>query len=180
LRIRLLDLGAVADRLPEDAVLVAQAVTDCRVLQRGEGVDEARRQSSETSIAEPCVGFLLNQRVEVPVLMLQGLPHERLRGQVHQVVAQGATEQELHRLVMNALRIGLFARALCLDPAMGDQVTDEAARRLELLSRLRASRVDQVLAEQVTLGPLLLLACQPQSLETALERGIEVPRALGR
>ena len=50
--VRLLDLPAVLDLLPEDAVLVAQAVADRRDLQRGQRVDEAGGQPAEAAVAQ--------------------------------------------------------------------------------------------------------------------------------
>src|SRR3984893_12180038 len=69
--VRLLDLKAVANRLPEDTVFIAQSVTDGWILQRCQGFDETRRQPAKSAIAQPRVRLFLDQRVEVPAL----LPH---------------------------------------------------------------------------------------------------------
>ena len=115
----LLDLPAVADRLPEDAVFVAQAVADGRVLQRGEGVDEAGGQPAEAAVAQPGVRLLLDQLLEVPAFLLHGPPHERLRGQVHHVVPQRPPQQKLHRQVVDALGIGFLPGTVASWPSDG-------------------------------------------------------------
>ena len=57
----LLDLVAVADLLPEDAVLVPQAVADRRDLQRRQRVEEAGRQPAQAAVAQPGVGLRLQE-----------------------------------------------------------------------------------------------------------------------
>jgi hypothetical protein len=77
---------------------------------------------------------------------LQCLTHQRICRQVHDVVAQRASEQELHRHVVNALGKRGLAHPSGLDPAVCDQVADEAAGGLELLSRGGCRGVHDVLA----------------------------------
>ena len=125
--------AAVADHLPENAVLVAQAVADGRILQRGERVDEAGGETAEAAVAEPRIGLFLDHRIEIPALLLQGTPNQRLRGQIHHVVAQRAAEQKLHGEVVDALGVRVLSRLTGGNPAMRDQVADEAAGGLELL-----------------------------------------------
>ena len=55
----------LVDRLGEDAVVVADAVADGRVLQRGERVEEARRESPEAAVAEARVDLLLGDPLQV-------------------------------------------------------------------------------------------------------------------
>ena len=55
----LFDLGAVADLLAEDPVIVAEAVSDGRDGHRGHGFDEARREPAEPAVAEAGVRLLL-------------------------------------------------------------------------------------------------------------------------
>ena len=74
--VRLFLLPAVPDGLFEDAVFVAQAVAHGRELHRGHRVEEARRQAPEPAIAQPGVGFLLEQAEPIEVLLL-GQPASR-------------------------------------------------------------------------------------------------------
>src|SRR5690606_28956527 len=74
-----------------------------------------------------------------------------------------------HRQVMDALGIRLLAGPSGRDPAMCDEVADEAARRLELLPGLREHRIDEVLAEQVPLGPQVFLAGESETFQAPPE-----------
>ena len=47
---------------------------------------------------------------------------------------QRAADEELHREVVDALGVGAARRLPGLDPAMGDQVANEAGHRLEALA----------------------------------------------
>ena len=94
---RALDLRSVANHLPENAVLVPQTVADGRVLQRRERVDEAGREPTESAVAEPGIRLLLDHCVEIPTLLLQGTAYDRVRTEIHHVVAQRAAEKKLHR-----------------------------------------------------------------------------------
>src|ERR1700676_3858856 len=51
-------LPAVADRLAEDAVFVAQAVTHRRQLHGGHGIEEAGGETAEAAIAQAGIGLL--------------------------------------------------------------------------------------------------------------------------
>jgi hypothetical protein len=93
------------------------------------------------------------------------VPHQRLGGEIHDVVAQGAAEQELHRQIVDALGSGLLARPPCSDPPVSDEVTDEPAGRLELLARISLNRVNQVFAQHVAFGPVFVVAGQPQAIQ---------------
>src|SRR5690606_38850611 len=63
--VRALDLPAVDDLLLEDAELVADAVRERRDLERRERGDEARGKTSEAAAAEPGLGLLGEQAVEI-------------------------------------------------------------------------------------------------------------------
>ena len=58
------------------------------------------------------------------------------------------------------------------NPTMRDQVADESAGCLELLSRSRQRRIGEMLTKQVTLSPLLLVVSQPEPLEPSCHRRI--------
>src|SRR5208283_3171122 len=54
-------LPSIANALVEHAVLVAQSVTHCRKLQGRHRIEEARRQTAEPAVAEPCIWFFVEQ-----------------------------------------------------------------------------------------------------------------------
>ena len=94
------------NQLAENAVFIAQTVADGGVLQGRQGIDEAGGEAAEAAVAETGVRLLLDQYLEVPALLLHRLPHDRVRREIHDVVAKRPAEQKFHRQVVNALRIG--------------------------------------------------------------------------
>src|SRR5262249_54812496 len=99
----LFDLVPIADRLAEHAVVVAEAVSHRRILKRRERIDKARREPSESAIAQPRIGLFLENLRQIPTLALQGALDNWLRRQVDDVVVQRTANQELHRQVVHAL-----------------------------------------------------------------------------
>ena len=71
-------LPAVLDRLPEDAVLVAQPVAHGRELHRGHRIEEAGGEPAEPAIAEAGVGLLLEKRQPVELLLVRKRPRNRV------------------------------------------------------------------------------------------------------
>src|SRR5262249_32515204 len=155
--------------------LVAQAVTDSRILESGERIDETRRQAPQAPVAQAGVGLFLEHRLQIPSLLLEGMLYKWLRGKIHHVVAECPAEQELHGQIMNALGVRLPALATGLGPTMGDQVANESAAGLELLPWLGHSRIHELLAKHVPLGPLVRMTRQSESLQTPQHVGIERP-----
>src|SRR5215470_10191382 len=68
---------------------------------------------------------------------------------------------------MNPLRGHVLARTTCPYPAVGNQVTNETAGGLESLARVRCRGINQVLAQEIALGPLTFLWCQSQPPESS-------------
>ena len=65
--VRLFVLPAVADGLPEDAVLVAQSVAHARNAERGHRIEETRGQPAQAAVAQTGVRLLLDdlQRIKL-------------------------------------------------------------------------------------------------------------------
>jgi len=82
---------------------------------------------------------------------------------------QRAADEKLHREVVDALGVGLFTRQPRLDPAVGNEVANEPGNRFETLPRTGRDRVDHVLAEQIAIGPIILVTGQTQSFQPAVE-----------
>jgi hypothetical protein len=59
-----LDLAAVLEALPEEPVLVADAVAVGGRAERGEAFHEAGREPPEPAVAERRVGFVAHDRLE--------------------------------------------------------------------------------------------------------------------
>ena len=103
--IRLLVLPAVAQRLLEDAVLVAQARAHSRDAERRHRVEEAGRQPAEAAVAEAGVGLLFGDLQRVDAECRAELADDGIEHQVGDVVGQRAAHQELERHVIDALGV---------------------------------------------------------------------------
>src|SRR5262249_41951887 len=132
--VRLLFLPTVHDGLLEQAVLVSKAVTHAGELQRRHRVEEAGRQSSQSAVPETRIGFLLQRPEPVDVLLLDRMPHEWIEPQVGHIVGERTANQELHREVVNALRILTRIPLLCRDPASRQDVTHRPGHRFKTLA----------------------------------------------
>jgi len=95
--VRMLALPAALDRLPEHAVLVAQPVAHRGQLHRCHRVEEARRESPESAVAEAGVGLLVEEAHPGEVLISDDLFRDWTEEQIHDVVGEGTADQELHR-----------------------------------------------------------------------------------
>ena len=80
--VRVLDLEAVLDRLPENAVFVAQAIAHRRNLQRGQRIDEAGREPAQAAVAQAGVRLRLDDFLPIlPRVGLQVVADELLDAQ---------------------------------------------------------------------------------------------------
>jgi hypothetical protein len=147
----LLALPAIGQRLPEDAVLVAQPVAHRRQLAGGQGIEEAGGEPAEPAIAEPGVGLLVEQPDPVEIVAPHRLLDHRIEQQVVDVVGQRPADQELHRQVVDPLRVLPLVGLLGVEPAMGEQVAHRPGEGLEPLAIARRGQSHDVVEDQVPL-----------------------------
>ena len=147
----LLVLPTVFDGLPEDPVLVPEPVSDRRELHRSHRVEKARGQTPEPTIAQPGVGFLFEQAEPIERRLLDRFAHEGTEQQVRDVIGQRATDQKLHREVVDALGVRALVGLLRADPSLRENVPDGARERLVALTRTGGGRIGNVVEEQVPL-----------------------------
>ena len=139
----LLVLPAVLDRLPEDAVLVAQAVAHRRELQaspssRGSRPRAARGRRCRARRRAPARAGRASRAVSAPTTCCD----DRVEQQVRDVVRERAADQELHRQVVDALGVLALVGLLGADPALREDVAHRARDRLEPLARPGGRDVD--------------------------------------
>ena len=126
-----LHLVAVDDALLEQAVLIADGEPGGRIVQRGQGVHEAGRQTSQTAVAQAWIRLHLVDFVQILPHGGESLPVFLLQAQVHQIVLQLPAHEEFHAQVVHPLRMGL------LDPVVdhlalgGQKLLDGQGRGLE-------------------------------------------------
>ena len=132
-RVRALDLAAVlVEGLPEDAVLVADAVADAGHVHGGQRVDEAGGQPAETAVAQPGLDLLRAQGGQIQTAELKALLGDLAEVRRHQRVAELAAQQVLGRQVADGLGLGLTGLAARLEPA-GHEVVLHGAGEGEVL-----------------------------------------------
>ena len=149
--IGLLVLPTVLDGLSEHPVLVPEPIPDGRQLHRCHRVEEARGETSEAAIAEPGVGLLFEQPDPVERVPLDHVVHDRTEQEVRDVVGQRASDQKLHREVIDALGIRAIVGLLCAHPALRQDVANRAGEGLVTLARGGRRRIGHVVEEQVPL-----------------------------
>ncbi len=72
--VRRLHLGIVDDALAEEAVFIADAAAHGRIVQRGEGIEEAARQAAQTAVAQAGIGLHVLQLVDGQAQVGEDLP----------------------------------------------------------------------------------------------------------
>ena len=103
----LFGLPAVADALPENAIVVAQAIAHAGNTECRHRIEKTRRQPAQAAVAEAGVRFFLDDMKRVKLMMPRKLPRFGINPQVRNVVCQRAAEQELHREIIDALGVPL-------------------------------------------------------------------------
>src|SRR5215813_15175903 len=101
----LLLLPARLDGLAEDPVFVAEPVAHSRQGHGGHRLDEACGEPTQTAIAQPSVGLLLEESGPVETLVLDERPDRVVEPEIHDVVGERAADEELHGEVVDALGV---------------------------------------------------------------------------
>jgi len=132
-----LHLTTGLDRLREHAELVADAVAVTGQPQGGHAVEEAGRQPAESTIAEAGIGF-----GRLDVLQRPGMGHGAVGGLAMQTerlqaIAQAASDQELHRQVIDTPHPVASVGRLACNPAPGQFGPHGLRKSGHQLGRLR-------------------------------------------
>ena len=128
--VRDLDLVAADDFLLEQPILIANRAAMSREAVCRERVDEARRETTETAVAEPRVRLCLVGIREVQLEVLQDILQRLLDAQIDEVGFQQATEQELDGEVVDLLLPALPVLLVRLDPIIRDGLLGSRRDRL--------------------------------------------------
>ena len=155
-----LDLAAVDDLLLKQAVAVAHAVTVASNALGCHGIQEARGQTAQATVAQCRIGLLVLDDGQVEAHVVERLGDHVAHAKVEQVVVEQAADQKLDREVVHALlalgghagvaRGGDGARLLCHELGQGVKAVQVAGG----LDALAADAHDGIAIE---LGKLLLV-----------------------
>ena len=131
--VRPLLLPAVADPLPEDAVLVAQPVAHRRELQCRHGIEEAGGQPAEPAVAQSRVRLLVQDLDPLAAALVERLLDQGIEHEIHDVVGERAANQKLDRNIVDPLRILPRVGLVRPQPAFGQNVSHRAGGRFVAL-----------------------------------------------
>ncbi len=156
--VRLLILPAVADRLSEDAVFIAQPVAHRRKLHRGHRVEETGGESPQPAVSQAGVGLRVEHGWPIEVFVQDSLLDERIEQQVGHVIGQRSSDEKLHREIIDPF--GILARVgfVGLNPALREHIAHRAGKGLEALARPGFSGSRHVIEEQMTIVKRVLVA----------------------
>ena len=127
--VRALDLATILDLLTEQAVLVVDAVAHRRVIQGGQGVDEAGGQTTQAAVAKGHVRLLFAQIGQFQTEFTQGLFADLVQREVVQVVGGQTPHQEFSREIVNRTSIFLEVSLLSAGQALVHLFVDGGSGR---------------------------------------------------
>ena len=131
--IRLFDLLIVDEGLPEDAVLIADAVPDRRHAHGGQRIDEARSEAPQTTVAEARFDLDLAHVVHRDAALREGIRRDLAQPRREQIVVELLAQQVLRRQVADGLRLLLALPGLVLEPAGHEVVPHSSGERQVLV-----------------------------------------------
>lgn len=116
--VRTLDLTAILNFLTEQAVLVVDAIAHRRVVQSGQGIDEAGSQTTQAAVAKGHVRLLFTQIGQFQTKFTQRLFTDFVEGEVVQVVGGQTPHQKFSREIVNRTSIFLEVSLLSTGQAL--------------------------------------------------------------
>ncbi len=124
--------AVLLDDLREDAVVIANAITGGRIAERGERIEKAGGETTETAVAQTGIFFLGGDVIQVVTERLDGLAHfgEQLVLERGQRIDEAATEQELHRQIADPLHASARHPLTGGDPPLGKFFTNGDGQRV--------------------------------------------------
>ena len=134
-------LPAAADDLPEQAVVVADAVAVGGDGQRRHAVHEAGGETAEAAVAERGVRFDLAQGGEVDAELRERGGHRLDDADIRHRVEQHPADQEFEREIIDPLAVLFVDEVRAVDPAFDDDVAGRVRDRQEPVALARGLRV---------------------------------------
>ncbi len=147
-------LHAAHDVLPENAVVVAQAVAHARDAERGHRIQKAGREPAQAAVAQACVRLLIEHLLQVDAELGQRGARFFQHTQIDQAVFQQAPDQKFERQVVDDFRLLALALLPSARPTIEHPIASQAGRRDEVIelrgrARVLTERVLHVIDEAV-------------------------------
>ena len=124
--VRGLYLEAVLDLLAEQTVAVSDAAAIGRIIEGGQGIQEAGRKSAQSSVSKGRIPLLILYKVEVNSQLIKSLPDLLIASEIDEVIAQGTSLKELHGKIVELLGVLLLYLLMGVDPVINDPFLDHS------------------------------------------------------
>src|SRR5574337_287933 len=110
--VRFFFLVPTINGLPEQAILIVDAVPVSRYTHGGQRVQKTGRQATETAISQRGFRFAFQHVIEIDAHRTERLPARIEYSQITQVISQGLAQEEFHGEIMQTLGINLLISVL--------------------------------------------------------------------
>jgi hypothetical protein len=124
-------LPSIPDDLPEQPVIVADAVTVGWNSKACHALHEAGREPSKAAVAERGVRFCRAQPVEIDAKVPERGAEDIRQAEIAQHVGEQPADQEFQREIIDALLSLRIARSFAVEPSMDNPVTHRHGRGYE-------------------------------------------------
>ncbi len=147
--IRLLDLLTIDEGLPEDPVLVADAVPDRRHTHGGERIDEAGSQTPEPAVTEAGFDLDLAHVIHRDAALLESVRGDLPQTRREQIVVELLAQQILRREVADRLGLLLALPRLVFEPPRHEVIAHGSRQREVLVVGIGCRQRDALIEVQV-------------------------------
>ena len=120
--IRDLYLLTVHDLLLKHTVFITNSTAVSRIIQCGQGFNEAGCQTAKAAIAKSRIRLLVFHDIDIQSHLLKDFCHFLITAEIDQIVAQGTAHQELHRQIINGLGILFLVFLVGIQPLINDHI----------------------------------------------------------
>ena len=102
--------------------MIPDAAAVSRIAKCREGIKEAGRKTPQTTVSKSGIRLLIFYEIEVDSQLIQGFLHHLVSGKVDEVVSESPSNEELHRHIINDLRIVPVYHVLSRDPVVDHDI----------------------------------------------------------
>ena len=134
------DLPAVLEGLPEQPVVVANAVAVGGEAHGRHGVEEAGGETAEAAVAERGIGLVGEERAVVDAEVLDDCPQPFVEPQVGDGILEQPADEEFHRQVVDPLAVLGVDTLGRLEPGRDHEIADRPRNRQPPVRRGRGGR----------------------------------------
>src|SRR5262245_25500630 len=120
----MLALISIRELLPEQSVIVIDAVSVSGKTKGGKRVEQACSETAQTSVTERGVGLRFDCKIQIPVEAFQCIRAHIVQIQVAEIVFERSADEKLERKVINTFRVGLGKAVLSCKETVNQVLPD--------------------------------------------------------